>query len=465
MITSNLVIQILTYSFALWLGLYLLARDFTNRQLRLTGFGLIVYALGLVCQIFNEYGTLANLPDALPSICQLLFIAPALLWTGAIINLMPDESSLRNRLASIWLWFQIPMAVLLFLIGSIISPTSQITIDHPIDFLFVIVILVPLLVAFVLLVRISTTVSPKNFWGLLITALILFTLSTAFLLIPIDWIPRQLLVFSMGFDLILLGLVIAIMDAFAQGEAFLPDLIRSFSFTSLTVISYGGFVTLVIAFATGLTTPMLALQIVIITIAIASQTVNNPFHSLLERLIFARSPQLRKERAELRAAVNSIPKIDDRFNTNTISEDDFVRLTRRALSYYSNLPRLATNPLTRLPMIEKRLNARKISPTSLTRATELKEILTEAIFQLKPRAEGSYGTSEEWRFFNSLYYPYLVGLKPYSRRADFHELAQEERIVLEWFRAQVPERTLYNWQKAAAKLIAQYIREMAETGS
>ena len=31
--------------------------------------------------------------------------------------------------------------------------------------------------------------------------------------------------------------------------------------------------------------------------------------------------------------------------------------------------------------------------------------------------------------------------------------------VQRWFQANVPERTLYNWQNAAAKLVAQDLRE------
>jgi hypothetical protein len=35
----------------------------------------------------------------------------------------------------------------------------------------------------------------------------------------------------------------------------------------------------------------------------------------------------------------------------------------------------------------------------------------------------------------------------------------DARDVLEWFRTNVPERTLHNWQNAAAKLVAQDLRE------
>jgi hypothetical protein len=143
----------------------------------------------------------------------------------------------------------------------------------------------------------------------------------------------------------------------------------------------------------------------------------------------------------------------------TMDEDEFARLTRRALGDFSDLTKLATSPLTNLPAVHRRLMDRGIQPTTLERARELKLILTEAIEQLKPRTGERYGTTDEWRFYNALYYPYVVGMRPYSRRAvhSFDEPSHWD--VLEWFRTYVPERTLYNWQNAAAALIAAHLRE------
>ena len=78
---------------------------------------------------------------------------------------------------------------------------------------------------------------------------------------------------------------------------------------------------------------------------------------------------------------------------------------------------------------------------------------------LKPRDRGEFGTTDEWRFFNVHYYPYVVGLKPYSRRTDHAALETHIQEALNWFQTQVPERTLHNWQSAAAGLVAQDLRE------
>ena len=75
--------------------------------------------------------------------------------------------------------------------------------------------------------------------------------------------------------------------------------------------------------------------------------------------------------------------------------------------------------------------------------------------------QGEFGTADAWRYYNALYYPYVAGLKPYSRRAIHDDLDPAAGQALAWFQAQVPERTLYNWQTAAARLVAQNLREQS----
>jgi hypothetical protein len=52
-----------------------------------------------------------------------------------------------------------------------------------------------------------------------------------------------------------------------------------------------------------------------------------------------------------------------------------------------------------------------------------------------------------------LFFPYVKGLRPYSRSQE-KDLAGFEKEAVDWFQAFVPERTLHNWQNAGAKLIA-----------
>ena len=175
--------------------------------------------------------------------------------------------------------------------------------------------------------------------------------------------------------------------------------------------------------------------------------------------MFAQSPWLRRARNDARAVASALPRLDATIDLAHMDAAEFARLARRALSHYGDLPRLAANPLTRLPQIERRLAARGTPNDILEPATELKALLAESVARLKPRGQADFGTSDEWRHYNALYFPYIAGLKPYSRRAPHDRLDQPAPQALEWFQANVPERTLYNWQTAAAKLVAQDLRE------
>ena len=95
----------------------------------------------------------------------------------------------------------------------------------------------------------------------------------------------------------------------------------------------------------------------------------------------------------------------------------------------------------------------------LDRAHSLKSLLTQSIQKLKPQSDSKFGTTDEWRYYNALYFPYVLGLKPYTRRADSDSLSEETRAALDWFQTSVPERTLHNWQNTAARLIAEDLRK------
>ncbi|MDP9371815.1 MAG: hypothetical protein M3Q65_05055, partial [Chloroflexota bacterium] len=456
MTTAALSVEIVLYGFALWLGLYLIGRDPRGPRLRLTGLGLVAYALALACDILGNHIVAPETARAVGGVQWALLALPALCWAGAMIDLLPEEAALRAPLARGWRLGFLPAAALFALLG-LGGGTGRL--------LAAAVILPPLLVGLSLLWRAlrppGTSRRSRRAVGVLLVATLFFTLSTGLLVVPLGWLPRLWTLLLIGPDLVLLGTAIAALDAFDQGEALLPDIARSATVALFVAVLFGGQVALVMALGAGPSVPLLSLLLATIATAIATQIFADQLGTVLDAVVFNRLPRLRRARAELRATASALPRLDPALDLATMDEAEFARLTRRAFSHFGDLPRLAASPLTCLPLVEARLAARGAmgdGDDALERAAELKALLAESIARLKPRAGADFGTSDEWRYYNALYFPYVAGLKPYSRRAGPEGLDPAARAALEWFRAAVPERTLYNWQTAAAKLVARDLR-------
>jgi hypothetical protein len=194
-----------------------------------------------------------------------------------------------------------------------------------------------------------------------------------------------------------------------------------------------------------------------LAVAIGVQVLAGPLAGLLDRLAFANAPDLRADREALRRTEAALPRraaspLDD------VDDEAFARLTRRALGHYNDLPRLVSSPLTALPEIDDRLAARGAPDQPLERANELRALLAEHIDRLKPRDAGDFGTTEPWRYYNSLYFPYVVGVRAYAQNATAAGLDPVAREAWKWLVTDVPQRSLHNWQNAAARLIAVELR-------
>ena len=182
--------------------------------------------------------------------------------------------------------------------------------------------------------------------------------------------------------------------------------------------------------------------------AVAIPIFSTRLRAVFDRSAFVYLPRRTKQRltkasADLREAAESLPRIPaPPSNVLTLPDAEFNQLVRRALSNIADLPRLATSPLIYLPIVDRRLSMAGQQADTLERAVVLKQILTDLIQRLKP-IDGTFGTSAEWRHYNALYFPYVVGLKPYSVRfLEDNGLTTDQQEILDWFRATVPERTL-----------------------
>ena len=449
-----LSLHVLTFAFTLWLGLYLLARARNNGHLLFAGLGVSAYAITLFLSAVASATGSAFLHEA-----QWAFsFLPALFWTGTLMDLLPETLRVKTQLNRLWLYSVLPLSGLLFLfsLGTPFVASAGLELSK---YLFAAISLIPLLFAFFMVLRYFRQIRPNQSLILVLIATLFFALGAGALLLPLSIFPRGVTLFILGSDLSVLGLSIALFDALDMGETLLPDITRSFSLNALLNLVLAGQVALVIALS-GQTLPLMLLLFSSITLITLLQAFAQPLQNTLDALIFARQPRLLRERAELRAASSAI--IRSKEEEAELSTEDFTRLTRKALSNFADLSKLGSSPLARLPIITQRLDAKGAKDDTLSRAQELKRLLVESVLKLKPQVAEDFGSTDEWRHYNVLFFPYIIGIKPFSQRADHRHLDSVAKEALEYFRTYVPERTFYNWQRSAADLVATTLKEENE---
>ena len=463
MSAATVTVFVLVYGLAFWLGLYLIGRDPRSPRLLLTGFGLVAYALAVACDLLID-GAPQQLTPALARTRWPLLLLPALFWTGTLVWLLPEETRYRTRLARIWTVAAPAVMVLILAVSFgtdlVVAPVGEVS-GGALPTAFGVAVLAPMLMLGCLVwrsLRRNRAGSATPVAGVLAVFTLFFGLSTVLILFPSGLLPRSWTVVGMGIDVVSLGLAISYFDAFEGGEALLPDMVRSFDTALLAALVFGGQVALVAWLSAGTGWPMLVLILTVVGSAVAVTTLSDRLASALDRLALSRMPGVRQARSELRTTARALQRQDPALDPLELDEGEFVRLTRRALSNFGDLPRLSASPLINLPLVRLRLTERGARDDHLERAAELKAVLAESIARLKPRTAADFGTSDEWRYYNALYFPYVAGLRPYSSRSRAYPKDPAAREALEWFRTAVPERTLYNWQTAAARLVARDLR-------
>ena len=397
----------------------------------MAGLGLVSYAIALGFRAL----VLSTPDDAtfLNLLQQFFIYQPALLWAGGLLHLLPDESKARN-LIPFYYYGQILAIELLIGFNSIGA--------FP-DWALILVVGLPIFMYLIILLREQLKYQQPSRLALAMVGTIFFGLSIG-VFIPNDLLPQFWVILAMGLDLILLGIGIAIHDAFQEGHALQRSMWHSLQSTFFVCLLIGGQVALAIL-GLGINLALLSLLFGLLATSIA---------------LVILAPNLSLFRTANALAVETSDRnINTSIDVASIPDTDFIRFTRRALSYLDDLPKLASSPLTQLAIIETRLSSSNSHIDTLARTNELKSVLIEGIARLKPKSSAEFDTTDEWRYYNAVYFPYVVGLKP-SRRRQFKDgLADFEIEALEWFRREVPVRTLYNWQNKAAELIAMSLRE------
>jgi hypothetical protein len=440
----------LVFSLSWWLGLYLLARGPRKPVLALAAIGLCSFATAVALDAIR----LVTRSEVLGQVEIYLVAVPGVAWFAVLVELARPSDGGRGRTGEVLL---VALVAALTLVGATLAGTvsGPLRLGHVV---MCVVISASTLGAMVAALRNRAQKIPVV--GLVITATLFFALANAILIIPLGVVPSWLALASTGCDVLGLGVAVALWDAFDEGQALRGDMLRSFTGSGAVAVLLGGQMLIGIALTPRQTTAQTALTVLLFTslaIATSVQVLADPLAGLLDRLVFSRSPMLRAHRDTLRRTQSALPlrsadPLDD------FDDDTFARLTRRALGHYGDLSKLVASPLTALPAIDERLAARGAPDQPLERAVELKALLAERIARLKPRDGGDFGTTEQWRYYNSLYFPYVVGVRAYAQNATAAGLDATSRQAWQWFVTEVPQRSLHNWQSAAAKLIAADLR-------
>ncbi len=352
---TPLVPPIAVPAFALtwWLACYLLARDPARAALWRAAAALAVYALAVAAWALDPGSTVA----------QVLLCVPALLWAGAAVALLPDGQAVPTRG---WL-----ATAAVFLVIVILLPRSGRLLT-----------LVPLAAALMLLWRSRAEVRPALLPLAVTVVSGLYALGLVAALGPVDLGSAGLVLAAIGLDLMVLGYLVAVADAVDAGERLHPDLRRSAVAAAAATLLIGGPAAL-----TTLAAPdnpaVTALQFVVVAFAMTVAGLPGMVRHGLDRLAYLNDDRIRADRAALLLSADALPRRRGRHGLLSTSQDEFARLTRRALDDFRDPARLLRSPLIDLPTVDRRLTG-PMEQLPLARALELRAVLQENVARLKP---------------------------------------------------------------------------------
>lgn len=417
-------IAVPVFALTWWLACYLVGRDPARALLWRGALALATFAAGVAAWTVAPGGPAA----------EILLCVPALAWAGAAIGLLDAALPERPQIERGWL---VLSAVFLVMIAALPGAGR-------------LVALAPLIGGVVLLCRFHDAVRPKLLPAAVTGMAVLYGLALTALLMPIDLGSPALVLAAMGLDLLVLGFLVAVADAVDSGERLPPDLWRSAVGAVAAALLVGGPAALTMLAAPALRA-VTVLQFVLVAAVMAAVGLGGPVRRGLDRVAFAHDERLRLDRAALLLLAEALPRRRARHTLIALSEEEFYRLTERALMNYGDLGRLLRSPLIDLPTVDRRLTG-LTADRPLARAVELRAVLVESVARLKP--SGLFGTTEEWRHYNALQYCCVLGLRPYRRFPQTDGLDRDARRALEWFRRYVPRRRLRQWQGEGARIVA-----------
>ena len=220
------------FTMSWWLGLYLLARDPRKPVLVLAAIGLTSFAAVVALDAVRV--TSAAHADLLSRIEIYLVAVPAIAWFAVLVELSRPCDSWRSRAGE-------ALLIAIVAAGALAGAVMAGSVDGPLRaghwVMFGVISLSTLGAMLAAVVRRS---QPGPVAGFVIVATLFFALGNAILIIPLGLVPSWLALASTGFDVALLGLAVALWDAFDEGQALRADMLRSFAASGVLVVLFGG---------------------------------------------------------------------------------------------------------------------------------------------------------------------------------------------------------------------------------
>src|SRR3954449_3599979 len=286
----------LVFSLSWWLGLYLLARDPRKPVLVLAAVGLTSFAAVVALDAVRVISGL----HVLSSIEIYLVAVPGIAWFAVLLELSRPSDTWRSRVGEIALIAAVGVAAFVgaAMAGNVDGPVR---LGH-----WVMFAVISLSSLGAMLRAVFGPWQPRPVVGYVVVATLFFALGNAILVIPLGLVPSWLALASTGFDVALLGVAVAMWDAFDEGQALRADMLRSFAATAVVALLFGGQVLVGLA-VTGQQTALTVLLFTSLGIAIAINVLADPLAGLLDRVAFSRSPDLRADRAALRRTEAALP--------------------------------------------------------------------------------------------------------------------------------------------------------------
>lgn len=330
------------FALSWWLGLYLLARDPRKPVLVLAAIGLTSFAAVVALDAVRVLST--SHAGLLSHVEVYVAVVPGVAWFAVLLELSRSSDTWRSRVGEL---LTVAVVAALALTGAALAGS----VDGPVrlgHWMMFGVISTSTLGAMFVAVRRQGR--PRRAIRVAVIATCFFALGNAIVVIPLGLVPSWLALALTGFDVLTLGIAVALFDAFDEGQALRADMLRSFVGTFVVAVIFGGQMLIGMA----VTDDRAALSVLLFTslaVAIGINVLADPLASLLDRLAFSRAPGLRADRAALRDVEAALP-LRSVNPLDGIDDDTFVRLTRRALGHYGDLSKLVASPLTALPLVD-----------------------------------------------------------------------------------------------------------------